>query len=92
MEAKKVLDLVLRSLDIRLDDPKASLGFEWQKIAGDRLYPHVRILEIKHTTLILQADHPSWAQIALMQQKKILKAVNAKYPSLGIKSIQVLTS
>lgn len=70
LEAKDVLDYVLRRLDIRPDNPKAAVGFEWQKIIGNRLYPHVKIVEIKHTTLVLKADHPSWAQITMMQQKK----------------------
>jgi len=42
--------------------------------------------------LVLRADHPSWAQIALMQQKKILALITKKYPSLGIKSIQMLSA
>ena len=92
LEGRKVLDFVLRSLDIRTDNPKAAIGFEWQKIIGNRLYPHVKIVEIKGTTLVLRADHPSWAQIALMQQKKILALIAKKYPSLGIKSIQMLSS
>ncbi|HPE92152.1 MAG: DUF721 domain-containing protein [Sphaerochaeta sp.] len=83
---------MLRSLDIRSDNPKAAIGFEWQKIVGNRLYPHVKIVEIKGTTLVLRADHPSWAQIALMQQKKILALITKKYPSLGIKSIQMLSA
>ena len=92
LEAKEVLDIVLRNLNIRPDNPSAAIGFEWQKIIGNRLYPHVKIVEIKHSTLVLRADHPSWAQIALMQQKKILALINKKYPSLGLKSIQMLSA
>ena len=92
LEAKAVLDYVLCKLDIHPDNPKAAVGFEWQNIIGDRLYPHVKIVEIKHTTLVLKADHPSWAQITMMQQKKILSLLANKYPSLGIKSIQILSS
>ncbi len=92
LEAKTVLDYVLRRLDIRPDNPKAAVGFEWQKIIGNRLYPHVKIVEIKYATLVLKADHPSWAQITMMQQKKILSLLAKKYPSLGIKSIQMISS
>lgn len=92
LEAKEVLDYVLRNLNIRPDNPKAAIGFEWQKIIGIRLYPHVKIVEIKHTTLVLKADHPSWAQITLMKQKKIISLLAKKYPSLGITSIQMLSS
>ncbi len=92
LEAKKVLDYVLRGLDIKTDNPQSAIGFEWQKIIGNRLYAHVKIIEIKNTTLILRADHPSWAQITLMQQKKIIASINKKYPSLGIKSIHMINS
>ena len=92
LEGRKVLDFVLRSLDINSDNPKAAIGFEWQKIIGNRLYPHVKIVEIKGSTLVLRGDHPYWAQIALMQQKKILALITKKYPSLGIKSIQMLSA
>lgn len=91
LEAKEVLEYVLRGLAIRPDDPKAAIGFEWQKIIGNRLYPHVKIVEIKHTTLVLRADHPSWAQITMMEQRKIISLLAKKYPSLGIKSIQMLS-
>ncbi|MGE4583083.1 MAG: DUF721 domain-containing protein [Sphaerochaeta sp.] len=90
LEGRKVLDVVLRSLNIRSDNPKAAMGFEWQKIIGNRLYPHVKIVEIRQNTLVLRADHPSWAQITLMQQKKILALLERRFPSLQIKSIHML--
>ncbi|MDT4762455.1 DUF721 domain-containing protein [Sphaerochaeta sp. PS] len=91
IEGKKVLDMVLRRLDIRPENPKASIGLNWQEIIGTRLYPHVKIIDIKGSTLVLKADHPSWAQITMMQQKKILALVQRKYPSLGVKSLQILS-
>lgn len=90
LQGKDVLDLVLKRLNIQRDNPRMSVCFEWQKIIGDRLYPHIKIIDIKGTTLLLRADHPSWAQIALLQQKKIISSLNKKYPSLGIQSIQML--
>ena len=91
IEASKVLDIVLRRLDISSENPKAAVGMNWQDIIGPRLYPHVKILDIKGNMLVLRADHPSWAQITMMQQKKILASVNRKYPSLEVKSLQILS-
>lgn len=90
LKGKEVLDIVLRNLNIKPENPSSAIGFEWQQIIGNRLYPHVKIVEIKHSTLVLRADHPSWAQITMMQQKKILALITKKYPSLGIKNIQML--
>jgi hypothetical protein len=92
IDSKQVLNLVLRKLNISLDNPKAAIGMKWQEIIGSRLFPHVKIVDIKGKTLVLRADHPSWAQITMMQQKKILSAVNKKYPSLAVKELQILST
>ena len=86
-----MLDMVLHRLDIRPDNPKAAIGMNWQDIIGMRLYPHVKIIDIKGSTLVLKADHPSWAQITMMQQKSILASIQRKYPSLGVKSLQIVS-
>ncbi|WP_320129074.1 DUF721 domain-containing protein [uncultured Sphaerochaeta sp.] len=92
IDSKQVLDMVLHRLNISLDNPKAAIGMKWQEIIGSRLYPHVKIVDIRGKTLVLKADHPSWAQITMMQQKKIISAVNRKYPSLEVKDLQVLSA
>ncbi|MCK9547131.1 MAG: DUF721 domain-containing protein [Sphaerochaeta sp.] len=91
MEGKEVLSLVLRRLKIDPNAPRSALGFSWQEIVGERLYPHVKIVDIKLHTLVLRADHPSWAQITMMQQKRIIAELQRRYPSLDITMIQVIT-
>ncbi len=91
LKSHAVLDLVLRRLKIDRKAPKSSLGFAWQEIIGERLYPHVKIVDVKLHTLMLRADHPSWAQITMMQQKRIIGELQRRYPSLGITTIQVIT-
>ncbi|HZJ88626.1 MAG TPA: DUF721 domain-containing protein [Sphaerochaeta sp.] len=91
LNSRDVLDLVLKRLKIDPEKPSSSLGFAWQEIVGDRLYPHVKIVEIQHHTLILRADHPSWAQLALMQNRRILRELEKRYPSLEIRSLHVIT-
>lgn len=86
-----VLSMVLRRLKIDPHDPKNSLGFAWQEIVTERLYPHVKIVDIKMHTLMVRADHPSWAQITMMQQKRIIGELQRRYPSLEITTIQVIT-
>lgn len=92
IEGRKVLDMVLHRLNIRPENPKAAIGMNWQDIIGPRLYPHVKIIDIKGSTLVLKADHPSWAQITMMQQKRILTRIQRKYPSLGVTSLQVVSA
>jgi predicted nucleic acid-binding Zn ribbon protein len=92
IDSKQVLEMVLQRLHISADNPKVAVGMNWRDIIGPRLFPHVKIVDIKGKTLVLRADHPSWAQIAMMQKKKVLAGINRTYPSLGIGDIQILST
>jgi len=87
---KDVLDTVLKTLNIDLDEPRYGLATSWEEIAGPDLYLHVKVVDIRHSTLVLRADHPSWANLVMLQKKRILQAIQKRYPSLGITSLQVL--
>ena len=87
---KDVLDTVLKTLNIDLAEPRYGLATSWEEIAGPDLYLHVKVVDIRHSTLVLRADHPSWANLVLLQKKRIIQAIQKRYPSLGITSLQVL--
>jgi len=50
----------------------------------------VKVVDIQHESLVLRADHPSWANLVLLQKKRIIKAIQNRYPSLGITTLHVL--
>ncbi|NLZ77187.1 MAG: DUF721 domain-containing protein [Spirochaetales bacterium] len=87
---KDVLDTLLRTLEIDLKEPRYGLSASWEEIVGPEISPHVKVVDIRHGSLVLRADHPSWANLVLLQKKRIVKAVRDRYPSLGIRTLHVL--
>lgn len=49
----------------------------WEEVVGSELGGHVRPLRIDGRTLIVAADHPTWATRARMDSGRVLAAVNA---------------
>lgn len=91
IDIKELLDATLIRLNITDDDPYVSFCRNWQGLIGSRLYPHITPIDVKNGTLIVKSDHPSWSSILQMQKKQILARINAKYPSLGIFTLQVVS-
>ena len=87
---KEVLNTVLKTLDIDLEEPRYGLTASWEEIVGPELYLHVKVVDIQHESLVLRADHPSWANLVMLQKKRIVQAVRKRYPSLGITTLSVL--
>jgi hypothetical protein len=90
LHGKDVLDIVLKTLDVDLGEPRYGLAASWAEIVGPELYLHVKVVDIQHESLVLRADHPSWANLVLLQKKRIIKAIQNRYPSLGITTLHVL--
>lgn len=90
LDTRQVLDLIMHHLHIDKNDPKVDMSFNWVDIIGSRLAPHISLVDLKNDALLVRADHPTWAQLFSLDQKKIVKKLNMTYPSLGIKRIIIL--
>jgi hypothetical protein len=66
-----------------------SLFGGWQEIAGPSLAEHCRAYEVRHHSLLVEADHPGWMQLLLMQKKAILARVRQRFPELELRDIKV---
>ncbi|MCH3917656.1 MAG: DUF721 domain-containing protein [Spirochaetia bacterium] len=86
----EIVKLILSRLRVE-DSGEQGLILHWQDIVGKTLAEHVRIYERKYDTLVLIADHPAWNQKFEFSKKRILKRINADYPKLLVKSIQIIT-
>ena len=86
----EVLNVVLKGLNIDVEEPQFGLTSSWAEIAGADLALHVSVVDIQHTTLVLRADHPSWANVVMLQKRRIIKAIGERYPGLGIINLHVL--
>lgn len=87
----EMVNLLLKKLHIDREDPKVAMRFSWKDIVGERFAPHIQPVDIKNNVLIVKSDHPAWSQLFLMDARKILKLINEKYPSLGIKRIAIVS-
>ena len=61
----------------------------WQEIAGPSLAEHCRAYEVRHHSLLVEADHPGWMQLLLMQKKAILARIRQRFPQLELRDIRV---
>ena len=61
----------------------------WQEIAGASLAEHCRVYEIRHGSLLVEADHPGWMQLLLLQKKAVLSRLYARFPQLELRDIKV---
>jgi predicted nucleic acid-binding Zn ribbon protein len=70
-------------------DPFSSVFLRWAEIAGDELGSHTRPVEVERDVLIVEADHPGWAQTVGLRKIKLLEALNEVSPSAGIRDLHV---
>jgi hypothetical protein len=66
-----------------------SLFSSWRKVAGDDIADHSRIFNLHKGSLVVEVDHPGWAQMLRMRQGGILYRLSEAYPELGIRMIHI---
>ena len=91
---KKAAEVLARLLDKGPAgaNPFSSLFGGWQDIAGVSLAEHCRVYEVRHHSLLVEADHPGWMQLLLMQKKAILAGIRQRFPELELRDIKVRVS
>jgi hypothetical protein len=91
---KKAAEVLARLLDKGPagSNPFSSLFGGWQDIAGVSLAEHCRAYEVRHHSLLVEADHPGWMQLLLMQKKAILARIRQRFPQLELRDIKVRVS
>ena len=62
----------------------------WEKIIGTDLAAHIKVKDLKGATLILESDHPGWAQIFYMKKSAIMRKMKKQFPRVAVKSFRVL--
>jgi len=91
---KKAAEVLARLLDKGPAgaNPFSSLFGGWQDIAGVSLAEHCRAYEVRHHSLLVEADHPGWMQLLLMQKKVIIARIRQRFPELELRDIKVRVS
>ena len=69
-------------------NPYEPLFAQWQKIAGESMAGHVRLVDVHNRTLIVEVDHPGWLQMLRLRQDALLEAARKAVPSLSLEGIR----
>jgi len=69
-------------------NPYEPLFVQWQKIAGEALAGHVRLVDVRNSTLIVEVDHPGWLQMLRLRQEGILEAARKAAPLVSVEGIR----
>jgi predicted nucleic acid-binding Zn ribbon protein len=88
---KKVGDLLREFLKAKGwlgGNPYEPLFSQWQKIAGESMASHVRLLDVHNNTLVVEVDHPGWLQMLRMRQEAILEAARKAAPHVSLEAIR----
>ncbi len=93
-KASELIDQVFNTIDEKYSEEKkyVSLFSGWERIVGSDIGAHSSIREIEGNTLLVEADHPSWAQIISLKNREILKKIGKAYPELQIGRIRIIIS
>ena len=62
----------------------------WERIIGTDLAAHITIKDMKGSVLILNCDHPGWAQIFYMKKTAIMNKIRKQFTKSTIKSFRVI--
>lgn len=72
---------------VRRGEYYALFDRSWKSIAGGRLAPHSKPIDIKHGVLIVETEHQGWMQLLQLQQDRMLGEIQRRFPDLGVRSI-----
>jgi len=86
-KAGEILKELFGHLNFQEGQEYVSFFSDWMDLVGVDLACHVRPLDIRQKSLLLEVDHPGWMQMFQLKQKRILHRIQKKHPSLGITSV-----
>ncbi len=61
----------------------------WETIIGLDLASHITVRDLKRGVLLLNCDHPGWAQIFYMKKSAILRKIRKQFPRTEVRSFRV---
>ena len=91
-QARKAADILSALMDrVGASEGSAYVGLfsSWREIVGDRIADHSEPVDVRGTALVVQADHPGWVQMIMMNRRSIIKKVSSRYPSISITGLHV---
>lgn len=90
---RKADDLIQRFLDSIGQTEEGSLYVglfrSWQPIVGERIAAHAQPVDVRGHSLVVEADHPGWVQMVMMQRSRIIGELSRRFPQLEITGLTV---
>jgi predicted nucleic acid-binding Zn ribbon protein len=83
-KADEILSTFFRMYNLEDGAEYVSFFESWQETVGVDLASHSRVADIQNGAAIVEMDHPGWMQMFQMREKKILTAIQKRFPDLGI--------
>ncbi len=89
---RKIGDVLRQYLEEKgwtMQDPGSAVFLRWSEIAGEELAAHSQPVEIEEGTLIVDADHPGWAQMLSLRKTEILRSIKKAAPGSEIEAMRI---
>lgn len=86
-KASELISTFYQQLNIQDSKGYGNFFSSWDSIVGFDLCGHCQPGNLKKGMLVIRVDHPGWHQKFLLSEKRILRDLKAKFPSLGIERL-----
>ena len=75
--------------NMRITKREENIFEAWPQLVGEEAAEHLKIQDIKGKTLLLEADHPGWIQVAQLRKNEFLAKIKERFPDKYINNIKV---
>ena len=89
---KEVLKGALDKLQISPILKRYEVFENWDNLVGPKIAERARPVKIEGKSLILEVDHPAWAQELNFLKPQLLKKISKHYPKSGITNLRFILS
>ena len=90
--AEELIRRFLDSIGSGEGEEYVRLFSSWREIVSDRIADHAQPVDLKGRTLVVEADHPGWIQMVMMERTRIVDELQRRFPELNIDGISVRTA
>lgn len=60
----------------------------WDQIVGPDISSHAKAVDIVHSSVLVEVDHPGWLQMLQMRERSVIQMLHQRFPELKITGIR----
>lgn len=61
----------------------------WKAIVGEHIAAHAQPVDVRATSLYVEADHPGWVQMVMLKRNQILSQLKRRVPQIPITGLSI---